>query len=38
MRGRICVVSAGGGYALVLLAIGALGESVSMSDKTKPGR
>lgn len=26
--GRICVVSAGGAYALALLAIGALGESV----------
>jgi hypothetical protein len=36
--GRICVVSAGGAYALALLAIGALGESVSLSDKTKPGR
>ncbi len=36
--GRICVVSAGGAYALALLAIGALRESVSMSDKTKPGR
>ena len=36
--GRICVVSAGGAYALALLAIGALHESVSMSDKTKPGR
>ena len=35
--GRICVVSAGGAYALALLAIGALHESVSMSDKTKPG-
>ena len=35
--GRICVVSAGGAYALALLAIGALGESVSLSDKTKPG-
>jgi hypothetical protein len=36
--GRICVVSVGGAYALVLLAIGALGESVSLSEKTKPGR
>jgi hypothetical protein len=36
--GRICVVGAGGAYALALLAIGALGESVSRSDKTKPGR
>jgi hypothetical protein len=36
--GRICVVSAGGAYALALLAIGALGESVSLSEKTKPGR
>ena len=36
--GRICAVSAGGAYALVLLVIGALGESVSLSDKTKPGR
>jgi hypothetical protein len=36
--GRICVVSAGGAYALALLAIGALGESVSLSDKTKPVR
>ena len=35
--GRICVVSAGGAYALALLAIGALGESVSMSDKTDLG-
>ena len=35
--GRICVVSAGAGHALALLAIGALGESVSMSDKAKPG-
>jgi hypothetical protein len=35
--GRICVVSAGGTYALALLAIGALGESVSLSNKTKPG-
>jgi hypothetical protein len=34
---RICVVSTGGAYALALLAIGALRESVSMSDKTKPG-
>ena len=36
--GRICVVSASGAYTLALLAIGALGESVSLSDKTKPGR
>ena len=36
--GRICVVSAGGAYALALLVIGALGESVWLSDKTKPGR
>jgi hypothetical protein len=36
--GRICVVSAGEAYALALLAIGALGESVSLSEKTKPGR
>jgi hypothetical protein len=36
--GRICMVSTGGAYAVALLAIGALGESVSMSDKTKPGR
>jgi hypothetical protein len=35
---RICVVSVGGAYALALLAISALGESVSLSDKTKPGR
>ena len=35
---RICVVSAGGAYVLALLAIGALGESVSLSDNTKPGR
>jgi hypothetical protein len=35
---RICMASAGGAYALALLAIGALGESVSLSDKTKPGR
>ena len=34
--GRICVVSAGGAYALALLAIGALGESVSLSDNTNP--
>ena len=32
---RICVVSAGGAYALALLAIDALGESVSLSDKTR---
>jgi hypothetical protein len=36
--GRICVVSAGGAYARALLAIGTLGESVSLSGKTKPGR
>ena len=36
--GRICVVSVGGAYALALLAIGALGGSVSLSDMTKPGR
>jgi hypothetical protein len=36
--GRICVASAGEAYALALLAIGALGESVSLSDKTKPGK
>jgi hypothetical protein len=36
--GRICVASAGEAYALALLAISALGESVSLSDKTKPGR
>jgi hypothetical protein len=36
--GRICVVSAGEAYALALLAIGALGESVTLSDKTKPVR
>jgi hypothetical protein len=35
---RICVGSVGGAYALALLAIGALGESVSLSDKTKPRR
>jgi len=35
--GRIFVASAGGAYALALLAIGALRESVSMSDKTKAG-
>jgi hypothetical protein len=35
---RICVASAGEAYALALLAIGALGESVSLSDKTKPAR
>jgi hypothetical protein len=28
--GRICVASADGAYALALLAIGALGESVSL--------
>jgi hypothetical protein len=35
--GRICVGSAGGAYALALLAIGALGASVSLSEKTHPG-
>ena len=34
--GRICVASAGEAYAPALLAIGALGESVSLSDKTNP--
>jgi hypothetical protein len=33
--GRICLVSAGGAYALALLAIDALGESVSLSEKTQ---
>jgi hypothetical protein len=36
--GRICVPSTGGAYAHALLAIGALGESVSLSDTTKPER
>ncbi len=36
--GRICAHSTGGAYALALLAIGALGESLSLSDKTKPGK
>jgi len=36
--GRICVRSTGGAYALALLAIGALGESVSLPGKTKPER
>ena len=36
--GRICMPSAGGAYALALLAIGALGENVSLPDKTTPGR
>lgn len=31
--GRICVVSADGAYALAVLAIGALRESVSLSGK-----
>jgi hypothetical protein len=31
------VVSAGEAYALALLAIGALGESVTLSDNTNPG-
>jgi hypothetical protein len=35
--GRICVVSAGEAYARALLAIGTLGGSVSMSDKTNLG-
>jgi hypothetical protein len=35
---RICVGSVGGAYALALLAIGALGESVSLSDQAKPRR
>jgi hypothetical protein len=35
--GRICARSAGGAYARALLAIRALGESVSLG-KTKPGR
>jgi hypothetical protein len=36
--GRICVPRAEGAYALALLAIGALRESVSLSSKIKPGR
>jgi hypothetical protein len=36
--GRICVASAGEAYALALLVIGALGESVSLPRKTKPER
>jgi hypothetical protein len=36
--GRICVPSAEGAYALALLAIGALRESVSLSSKIKPER
>ncbi len=36
--GRICVVSTGESYVLALLAIGARGESVSLPEKTKPGR
>jgi hypothetical protein len=35
---RICVPGAGGTYARAVLAIGALGESVSLSDQTTPGR
>jgi len=31
--GRICVPSVGEAYAFAVLAIGALGESVSLSDK-----
>ncbi len=34
--GRICVPRLGRAYALAVLAIGALGESVSLSDMTKP--
>ena len=36
--GRICMPPSGGAYALALLAIGAFGESVSLSNKTRPGR
>jgi hypothetical protein len=36
--GRICVPPPGGAYALTLLAISAFGESVSLPDKTRPGR
>jgi len=36
--GRICVPRAEGAYALALLAIGALRESVSLPSKIKPGR
>lgn len=36
--GCICVASVDGAYAFALLAIGALGESVSLSDQTKPKR
>lgn len=36
--GRICVASAGRAYALALLAIYALGESVKLSGKTDRGR
>jgi hypothetical protein len=36
--GRICVASADEAYALALLAIGALGESVSLPRKNKPER
>jgi len=35
---RICMPSVSGAYARALLAIGALGESVSLSGKTTPGR
>jgi hypothetical protein len=34
----VCPVSAGHTYAHALLAIGALGESVSLPHKTTPGR
>jgi hypothetical protein len=34
--GRICAPRLGRAYALAVLAIGALGESVSLSDMTKP--
>jgi hypothetical protein len=36
--GRICVAGAGRAYALALLAICALGESVKLSDRTDHGR
>ena len=36
--GRICVPSVGGAYAHALLAIGVLGKSVALPDKTTPGR
>jgi hypothetical protein len=35
---RICTPSARGAYARAVLAMGALSESVSLSDKTTPGR